>query len=172
MWHHHQASLCQILKLWGFGCYVLLVNIFKQLFLTTILVHILSTIFKKKKNRRDQEEWRWIHTLFFPSPQIRSPRANPESSAWPWSPATTWCPLRWRQTVWRTHKDSELPIDDALPPFRTTPGSSQRDCLSASRLHGCRRALKGERTSSTEDSNRSRHLHGRRYRTPVWILWI
>ena len=69
MWHHHQASLCQILKSWGFGCYVLLVNIFKQLFLTTILVHILSTIFKKKKTgeiRKNEDGF----TPFF-SPLLR-----------------------------------------------------------------------------------------------------
>lgn len=45
--------------------------------------------------------------------QTHSPRANPESWAWPWFPATTWCPSRWRQTAWTTHRDSELTTDGA-----------------------------------------------------------
>lgn len=89
--------------------------------------------------------------LFFLSPpQTHSPRVNPESWAWPWFPVTTWCPSRWRQTVWRRRRDLAL-ITDEAPSVWTALGTRVTD----SRWARCKTVLdpKGEQTSSIAQTN-------------------
>lgn len=78
--------------------------------------------------------------------QTHSPRANPESWAWPWFPATTWCPSRWRQTAWTTHRDSELTTDGAPSVWTAFMW------LSPAEPDSRPWSIPGERTTSVSDS--------------------